>query len=56
MKVKELREILELIDGECEVLVVDSSNECSGVQKVGIDPYFDNCGEYTGTPLCIRSY
>lgn len=53
MNVQELREKLDLIDGECEVLITGHGHEVYEVENVGLNPYFDNEVENDKSPLCI---
>lgn len=54
MLVKELREELELIDGECEVLIILEGGETTSIRKVELDPYYEGYAEIIGCPLCIK--
>lgn len=57
MKVKELRQILELVDGECTILIIDQHHLASDVRAAEIDPYFDFVlDERSDTAFCIKTY
>lgn len=54
MLVRDLREELELIDGECEVLVIDKSLNAYGIKYISLEPRFEKQTENRDIPLCIK--
>jgi len=54
MTVQELQEKLDLIDGECEILVIDDQYCVHGVESARLDVYFDAEVDNNKSPFCIR--
>lgn len=54
MTVQELRDKLDLIDDECELLVIDDQYGVHGIEGAMLDPYFDNEVNNNKSPFCIR--
>lgn len=54
MKVRELREILDQIDGELEVLVCDQYTDTYQIEKADIIPCYRNQTTNNDIPFCIR--
>ena len=54
MTVQELQEKLDLIDSECEILIIDDQYCVHGVEDAKLDVYFDNEVDNGKSPFCIR--
>ena len=54
MTVQELQEKLDLIDSECEILIIDDKLYVHGVEDARLDVYFDNEVDNGKSPFCIR--
>jgi hypothetical protein len=55
MTVQELREKLDLIDGECEVLIVDERYSATyEIENAMLEPYYDNEVDNGKSPFCIQ--
>ncbi|EJP6471393.1 hypothetical protein EJM73_19130 [Clostridium botulinum] len=54
MKVKELRNILEIVDGECEVLVVNKFLDAYQIERGDVDPYYKKQTTDNEVPFCLR--
>ncbi|HBJ1682535.1 hypothetical protein [Clostridium botulinum] len=54
MKVKELRNILEIVDGECEVLVVNKFLDAYQIERGDVDPYYTKQTTDNEVPFCLR--
>lgn len=52
MKIKELREQLELLDGETDITVI-FNHEPFDIDKIELDPYYESY-EFHDIPLCIK--
>lgn len=53
MTVQELREILDLMDGEAEIIIHDDNTNYYEIQRVGLNPYYDNLVDNDKIPFCI---
>ena len=54
MTVQEFRDKLELVDGECEVLLIDGNYQIKDIKTIGLDCYFDNAVTNDKSPFTIR--
>lgn len=53
MTVQELREKLDLIDSECEILVIDDQYGVHGIENARLDICFDDEVDNDKSPFCI---